>query len=69
MKRLSNAGAGKYEIKWIFTEPDLEKMLSDIRIEVGSEINVVSNCFGMILLRSDAGFFAIDTDAAAGVTV
>ena len=69
MKKLSNAKAGRYTVKWIFTEPALKKMLAEIRIEVGKEITVISNCFGQILLRSEAGAFVIDTEAAAGVTI
>ena len=69
MKKLSDARAGKYTVKWIFTEPDLKRILSEIRIEVGKEITVVSNCFGQILLRSEAGSFIIDSEAAAGVTI
>lgn len=69
MKKLSDARAGKYTVKWIFTEPDLKRILSEIRIEVGKEITVVSNCFGQILLRSEAGSFVIDSEAAAGVTI
>ncbi len=69
MKKLSKAGAGKYTVKWIFTEPDLKKMLEEIRIEVGKEITVISNCFGQILLRSEAGAFVLDAEAAAGVTI
>ena len=69
MKKLSNAKAGRYTVKWIFTELALKKMLAEIRIEVGKEITVISNCFGQILLRSEAGAFVIDTEAAAGVTI
>ena len=69
MKKLSKAGAGKYTVKWIFTEPDLKKMLEEIRIEVGKEITVISNCFGQILIRSEAGAFVLDEEAAAGVTI
>ena len=69
MKKLSDARAGKYTVKWIFTEPDLKRILSEIRIEFGKEITVVSNCFGQILLRSEAGSFVIDSEAAAGVTI
>ena len=69
MKKLSDARAGKYTVKWIFTEPDLKRILSEIRIEVGKEITVVSNCFGQILLRSEAGSFVIDSEAAAVVTI
>ncbi len=69
MKKLSNAGAGRYTVKWIFTEPDLKQLLADIRIEVGKEITVVSNRFGQIFLRSEAGAFVLDAEAAAGVTV
>ncbi len=69
MKKLSDARAGKYTVKWIFTEPDLKRILSEIRIEFGKEITVVSNCFGQILLRSEAGSFVIDSEVAAGVTI
>ena len=69
MKKLSDARAGKYTVKWIFTEPDLKRILSEIRIEVGKEITVISNCFGQILLRSETGAYIIDAEAAWGVTV
>lgn len=69
MQKLSNAAAGNYTVKWIFTEPDIKKLLEEIRIEVGKEITVISNCFGQILLRSEAGSFVIEADAAYGVTV
>ena len=69
MQKLSNAKAGRYTVKWIFTEPELVRLLKEIRIEVGEEITVISNCFGQILLRSEAGAFVIDTEAAAGVTI
>ena len=69
MQKLSKAKAGKYTVKWIFTEPELVRLLKEIRIEVGEEITVISNCFGQILLRSEAGAFVIDTEAAAGVTI
>ena len=33
MKKLSKAGAGRYTVKWIFTEPDIKKVLEEIRIK------------------------------------
>ena len=69
MQKLSNAKAGKYTVKWIFTEPELVRLLKEIRIEVGEEITVISNCFGQILLRSETGAYIIDAEAAWGVTV
>ena len=69
MKKLSHAKAGRYTVKWIFTEPDLKQLLSDIRVEVGREITVISNSFGNILIRSEAGSFVLDAEAAAGVTI
>ena len=69
MQKLSHAAAGSYTVKWIFTEPDLKQILKDLCIEVGKEITVISNSFGQILLRSEAGAFVIEADAALGVTV
>ena len=70
MQKLSNAKAGKYTVKWIFTEPELVRLLKEIRIEVGEEITVISNsCLGSILLRSKAGLFSVSAEAVAGVTV
>lgn len=70
MQKLSNAKAGKYTIKWIFTEPELVRLLNEIRIEVGEEITVISNSrLGSILLRSRAGLFSVSAEAVAGVTV
>ena len=69
MQKLSDAAAGRYTVKWIFTEPDLKQILKEIRIEVGKEITVISNCFGQILLRSETGAYIIDAEAAWGVTV
>ena len=70
MQKLSNAKAGKYTIKWIFTEPELVRLLKEIRIEVGEEITVISNSrLGSILLRSKAGLFSVSAEAVVGVTV
>ena len=70
MQKLSNATAGKYTIKWIFTDPELSQLLKSIRIEAGKEIQVISSSrFGSILLRSEAGAFLMDREALAGVTV
>ena len=70
MQKLSNAGKGNYTVKWIFTEPGLRKLLSDIRIEVGKEITVLSNNRrNGVLLKSEAGSFFIEADALWGVTV
>jgi len=70
MQKLSKAKAGKYTVKWIFTEPELVRLLKEIRIEVGEEITVISNSrLGSILLRSKAGLFSVSAEAVAGVTV
>lgn len=69
MQKLSNAAAGKYTIKWIFTEPGLKNTLSEMKLEVGKEVTVISNRLGMLLVRSEAGSFAIDPDAVFGITV
>ena len=70
MQKLSNAEKGNYTVKWIFTEPGLRKLLSDIRIEVGKEITVLSNNRrNGVLLKSEAGSFFIEADALWGVTV
>ena len=70
MQKLSNAKAGRYTVKWIFTEPELVRLLKEIRIEVGEEITVISNSrLGSILLRSKAGLSSVSAEAVAGVTV
>ncbi len=70
MQKLSNAKAGRYTVKWIFTEPELVRLLKEIRIEVGEEITGISNSrLGSILLRSEAGLFSVSAEAVAGVTV
>ncbi len=70
MQKLHKASEGQYTIKWIFTEPELRSVLSDIQIEVGKTITVLRrNPLGGSLLRSDAGAFFIDADVLAGITV
>lgn len=69
MQKLSNAKAGRYTIKWIFTEPELDRMLREIKIEVGQEITVIANSLGSVLLRSEAGLFSVSQETVAGITV
>ena len=70
MQKLSNAKAGRYTIKWIFTEPELAGLLKEICIEVGKEITVIGNSrLGSILLRSEAGLFSVSSETVAGITV
>ena len=70
MQKLSEATKGRYTVKWIFTEPGLRKLLSDIRIDVGSTITVLNRSKGGgVLLRSEAGAYYVEADALWGVTV
>ncbi|MDO4869720.1 MAG: hypothetical protein Q4A65_05485 [Bacillota bacterium] len=70
MQKLSDAKTGRYIIKWIFTEPELSRLLKEICIEVGREVTVLGNSrMGNILLRSDAGLFSMSTETVSGITV
>ena len=70
MQKLSNAAAGRYIIKWIFTEPEIRENLKSIQIEEGKGVTVLSNIHkGGLLLRSDACSFYVDCEALAGITV
>ncbi len=70
MQKLSKASEGKYTIKWIFTEPEIESILSAIHIEVGKTVTVLRRYpLGGVLLRSDSGSYFIDTDILTGITV
>lgn len=70
MQKLSQAKAGRYTIKWIFAEPELEQALKALRIEAGAEVTVIRNSlFGGLVLRSEAGSYAMNAEAVAGITV
>ena len=70
MQKLNKVSKGRHLIKWIFTEPEIQSLLSDIRIEAGREVTVLMrNPLGGSLLRSDAGTFFIDSDVLARITV
>lgn len=70
MQKLCNASAGCYTVKWIFAEPEIRQILSNICIEVGVDITILkNNPLGGILLRSAAGSFYVDPELLAGITV
>ena len=70
MQKLSHAGSGRYTIKWIFAEPELEEILKGLRIEAGREVTVIRNSpFGGLVLRSEAGSFAMNREAVSGISV
>ena len=70
MQKLDKVSKGRYMIKWIFTEPDIKSVLSELHIEPGKEVIVLNrHPLGGSLLRSAAGAFFIDSDILAGITV
>ena len=70
MQKLCDAKSGRYIIKWVFTDPETDRRLKEIRIEAGKEITVIGNSrLGSVLLRSEAGLFSVSSETVAGITV
>ena len=70
MQALSSAVPGEqYTIKWMFGLPEVLEKLNGFRIQEGSQIRVIQNDAGGMIIASDQRRVAISQEAAARIQV
>jgi len=70
MQALSTAVPGKwYTIKWMFGVPEVLEKMKEFKIKEGSEIHVIQNNPGGMIIASDQKRFALSQEAAARIQV
>ena len=70
MERLNTAPKGNHTVKWLFAEPEVERVLKKICIEEGSDIKVLFHIGNhSTAVRSSKGKYIIGAEVASLITV
>lgn len=70
MQALSTAVPGEwYTIKWMFGVPEVLEQFKEFKIKEGSEIHIIQNDAGSMIIAANQKRFIISQEAAARIQV
>lgn len=70
MQALSTAVPGKwYTIKWMFGVPEVLEKFKEFKIKEGSEVHIIQNDAGSMIIAANQKRFIISQEAAARIQV